>query len=107
MEKTIAEQLTELKTGLETFSKAEIKSAIDAIDAKITAIETKAEKSEVDTLKAELAEIKEAAGKNQKVIDAFVSEGKRDKIGNEQKSFNTILAETIERNADKIRNYRP
>jgi len=107
MEKTIAEQLTELKTGLETFSKAEIKSAIDAIDAKITAIETKAEKSEVDTLKAELAEIKEAAGKNQKVIDAFVSEGKREKIGNEQKSFNTILAETIERNADKIRNYRP
>ena len=107
MEKTIAEQLTELKTGLETFSKAEIKSAIDGIEGQIKAVETKADKTEVETLKAELAEIKEAAGKNQKVIDAFVSEGRRDKIGNEQKSFNTILAETIERNADKIRNYRP
>jgi HK97 family phage major capsid protein len=106
VEKTIAEQLTELKESLGTLTKTEIKTAIDGIEAKIKAIETKAEKSEVEDLQKQLTELKEAAGKNQKVIDAFVIEKKSFK-GNETKSFNDILADTIERNADTIRNFRP
>lgn len=105
--KTIAEQLTELKSSLETLTKAEIKAAVDGIEAQIKAIENKADKTELEKIQKELTEIKEANGKNQKVIDAFVSSGNRNKAGSEVKSFNNILAETIERNADAIRNYRP
>jgi HK97 family phage major capsid protein len=106
MEKTIAEQLAEVKAGIETLTKAEIKAAIDAIEGQIKAIETKAEKTEVEELQKQLTELKEAAAKNQKVIDCFVIEKKSFK-GNETKSFNDILADTIERNADNIRNFRP
>lgn len=107
MEKTIAEQLADIKAGLETFSKTEIKAALDKVEGELKAIETKADKTEVEDLKKQLAELKEAADKNQKWIDAKVIESKRFKGGNEEKSFNDILAETIERNADKIRNFRP
>ena len=69
-EKTIAEQLTELKSGLEQFSKAEMKAAIDGIETQIKAIETKADKTEVEALKTQLAETKEALAKNQTWIDA-------------------------------------
>jgi len=108
VEKTIAEQLAEVKDGLETLTKTEIKAAIDKIELEIKAIETKADKTELDKLNATLAEIKTAIAKNQEWIDAQVIEKKRYKGGSqEQKSFNDILAETIERNADAIRNFRP
>ncbi len=107
MEKTIAEQLAEVKAGLETLTKADIKAAIDGIETQIKAIETKADKTELEALKTSLAEIKTAADANQKVIDAFVIEKKSAKGGNiKEKTFNEILCETIERNADKIRNYK-
>ena len=108
MEKTIAEQLTELKDGLETLTKTEVKTAVDKIELEIKAIETKADKTELDKLNTTLTEIKAAMAKNQEWIDAQVIEKKRYKAGSqEQKSFNDILAETIERNADAIRNFRP
>ncbi len=107
MEKTIAEQLAEIKAGLETLTKTEIKAALDKVEEQIKAIETKADKTEVEDLKKQLTELKEAADKNQKWIDAKVIESKRQTAGQPQeKTFNEILAETIERNADNIRNFK-
>jgi len=107
VDKTIVEQLAEIKAGLETLTKTEVKAALDKVEEQIKAIETKADKTEVETLKTQLAELKTAADKNQKWIDAKVIESKRQKTGgNEEKSFNDYLGETIEKNADTIRNYR-
>lgn len=108
MEKTIAEQLSELKEGLETLTKTEIKAAVDGIEAQIKAVETKADKTEVEELKKQLTETKEALAKNQKWIDEEISRGKRGKIDKqENKSFNEILGEAIEANKEKLQNTKP
>ena len=82
---------------------------MDGIETQIKAIETKADKAEVETLqKPNLTEIKDAAAKNQPVIDAFVSEGKRVKAPKaEVKTFNEILGEAIETNKERIQSARP
>lgn len=105
--KTIADQLTELKSSLETLTKSEIKAAVDSIETQIKAIETKADKAEFEALQKELKQVKEDLAKNQEWIDARVIADKRGKAGAETKSFNDLLGETLERNADQIRNYRP
>src|SRR6478736_8167460 len=106
-EQTINEQLTAIEVKLETKAKTDAEAAALAATAELKTKLATAE-TEVGTLKTQFTELKTAAAKNQGVIDAFVSEKKRGKIaGTEEKSFNDILAETIEKNADKIRNYRP
>lgn len=105
--KTLETQLTELKAGLETFTKEEIKTSLAKIEGEIKAVADKADKTELEKLNTSLTEIKTAFDKNQVWIDEQIADGKRGRVkGNEKKSFNQILAETIERNADSIRNFR-
>lgn len=124
MEKTLVEQLSELKSSLETLTKEEIKSAVGKIETEIKAIENKADKTELKSLTDSLEEIKstlnetkewqikkdEADKKNQEFIDKLAAERKRKPFATsdkEVKSFNDILGEAIERNADKIKTHRP
>lgn len=116
MEKTIAEQLAEIKSALENNTKAEVKAQFDALQGKINAVEGKADKGIVEGLQNTLNEIKAwkdarvvADEKNQEALDKLIAKNQAVKIEEkaETKSFNTILAETIERNVDAIRNLRP
>jgi HK97 family phage major capsid protein len=105
--KTLETQLAELKAGLETFSKEEIKAGLSKIEEQIKAIADKADKGELEKLNTSVAEIKTAMAKNQEWIDEQIVNGKRKKAGNpEAKSFNEILADTIKRNASTIANFR-
>jgi HK97 family phage major capsid protein len=106
--KTLEQQLADLKAGLETFSKEEIKAAYLKVEGEIKAIGDKADKTDVEKLQASVTLIKNALDKNQEYIDSDIANRKRRQADNaEIKSFNDILAETIERNKDQIRNYRP
>jgi HK97 family phage major capsid protein len=108
VDKTLEQQLADLKAGLETFSKEEIKAALAKVEGEIKAVADKADKTELEKLNTSVTEIKTALDKNQQWIDSQIADGKRKPAGGEEKkSFNQILAETIERNSDKIRNYRP
>lgn len=104
----IGEIKAEQKTNAAAIT--EIKSLAD--EAKATATETKAT---VETVKTETAELKawqvtkdEADKKNQEALNKIILERSRKQTtGNaEVKSFNEILGETIERNAEKIKNFR-
>jgi hypothetical protein len=119
MEKTIAEQLSDIKAELGTLTKEEIKSALDKVEKEIKSIENKADKTElksltdaVDAIKTTLEESKawqvkkdEADQKNQDALNKLATESKRKGVGtngSEEKSFNQILGEAIEKNADRI-----
>ena len=97
-EKTITEQLTDIEVKLETKAAEDAKKAAEAVTTEL--------KTKLETAEKEVTELKnwkvakdEADKKNQPVIDSFVSSGNRGKVEQETKSFNKILAETIERNA--------
>lgn len=109
----LEKQLNEIKTSLEIKATEDAKKAAEAALAEVKeqlgAAETKAgnAEKEVGELKTWQVKKDEADKKNQEWIDKQVLEGKNKPIGEaETKSFNDILAETIERNASKIRNHR-
>lgn len=106
-EKTITEQLTEIQSNLETKAAQDAKAAAEAVAAELkTKLET-AEK-EVKDLSDWKVKKDEADKANQEWIDKQIAEKKSGKItGAPDKTFNQILGETIERNADAIRNFRP
>lgn len=106
-EQTISEQLTAIEVKLETKAKTDAEAAANAVTAEL--------KTKLTTAETELTELKnwkvtkeESDKKNQAWIDSEVAGGKRGKVDKaESKSFNQILCETIERNADAISNARP
>lgn len=110
----LEKQLNEIKTSLETTAKEDAKKAAEAAVAEVkqqlSDAETKAGNAEKEVTELKTWQVKkdEADKKRDEWIDKQVVEGKRVPIGEpETKSFNQILCETIERNADKIRNYKP
>lgn len=103
--KAIEQLLTETETRLTAEAK---QAATEAAKAETTELKTK-----LETTEKELVDIKawkvireEADKKNQDWIDSEIAGGKRGKAEPEAKTFNQILSETIERNADKIQNFR-
>lgn len=106
MAKSIEEQLTEIQGALETKAKADATAAAAAVTSPLE-IKLTEFVNELTGLKEWKVAKDEADKKNQPVIDSVVSQKNRGSAPvNETKTFNEILAETIERNADKIRNYK-
>jgi HK97 family phage major capsid protein len=104
--KTIEQMLTEREDKLTTEAKS---VATEAAKAETAELKTKLTAAETELTELKIWKVKkdEADVKNQAWIDSEVAGGKRGTLGTEVKSFNTILGETIERNADAIRNFRP
>lgn len=103
----------ELMDALEAL-KVELKGATDAevkkqIEVKLAEVEEKLKgfvpATEMEAIKAEIKVIKDAADKNQPVIDKFVADGSKKSItGN--RSFNNLLSEAISESADKIKSIK-
>jgi HK97 family phage major capsid protein len=114
VEKTIAEQLADIKAQLEALAKDEVKAYLDKIQPELKAIETKANKEDLDKFLAEIKDIKEAIARNEQTLvktveatDKMQAESKHFTVKKEEaKTFNQILDETIERNAEDIKNFR-
>lgn len=91
--------MEELKT-IETAVK-ETKTAVDEMkSANEKAV--KEVKDEVEKVKNEIKVVKDAADKNQPVIDKFVADGDKKSVNAKAPSFNSLLAEGIKENYDKI-----
>lgn len=103
----------ELMDALEAL-KVELKGATDAevkkqIEVKLAEVEEKLKgfvpATEMEAIKADIKVIKDAADKNQPVIDKFVADGSKKSItGN--RSFNDLLSEAISGSADKIKSIK-
>lgn len=114
--KELAELKAQLEAGMDTKAKNAAKEAITSIEAKIAELETagkdvKALTTSVDEVKAAIAELKDAAVKNQTVIDKFVLDGQRN--GNSKKAvksfgeaFNEAVADAFETKAAEIKNFQ-
>lgn len=106
--KELLQELEQLKADLKAAHSAEVKKEIEAkmaeLNEKIKAFE--AQKKEVEDLKAEIKVMKDAADKNQPVIDKFVADGDKKSVTANKPSFNSLLAEGIEENYDKIANLK-
>lgn len=104
-EKTLQEQLAEMKTNLEAFLTEKNKAEVDALKAQITVIEGNLAKNptteQIDALKAEIKTLNDAALKNQPIIDAFVK-GER-KNDRKPVSFANAFTKAIEDNSDAIK----
>lgn len=103
-EKTLQEQLAELKTSLEASLTEKNKSEVEALKAKITELEGKLAKNptadQVEDLKKQIKDLNDAALKNQPVIDAFVKNPRKD-----EKKLTTLagaFAKAVEENQDGI-----
>ena len=104
-EKQLQEKLDQLKSALEESltkkQKAEIEAQLKAVNEAIAALKAVQPTSEVIAgLEAQLKELKEAADKNQPVIDAFVAT-RSDKPA-ALKSFEQVLAEAITEKTDEF-----
>lgn len=104
----LQEQLNTLKTALETSltqkAKDEITLQLKGIQDQINTLKDAAPKDDpkVAELEIQLKELKEAAEKNQPVIDAFVKQPDK-QIKRQAKGFNEMLREGIKENEDKLR----
>lgn len=111
---TLEEQLAELKKGLETAfetkNKASIAEEIKSFETKFTELEVKAKGLFDEELKAVKADFEEKSKGMQEHLDKLdirVKEFKGGKQEAEVKSFNQIIAETIEAKADEIQGHKP
>lgn len=110
----IKEQLDQIQKSLEAKAAADAKTAADAAIVEVKQIlgeaQTKAINAEKEAaeLKGEVKVLKDAADKNQEAFDTLMLNSKNAQGNNEveSKSFNQILGETIERNAQIIRNHK-
>jgi HK97 family phage major capsid protein len=110
----IKEQLDLIQKSLESKAAGDAKNAAEAavaeLKGKLETAEIKAADAvkEATELKKMVEELKSAAEKNQPVIDAFVINGKKTPLAGQQesKSFNQVLAEIIDANANEIKNFK-
>lgn len=114
MEKTLQEELAELKKGLETAfetkNKESIALEIKSFEAKFTELETKAKGLFDEDLKEIKSDLEKKSSDIQKHLDALDVRMKSFNGGKKEievKSFNQILAETIEAKADEISGHKP
>lgn len=107
----LQEQLNTLKTALETSltqkAKDEITLQLKGIQDQLNTLKDAAPKADpkVAELEIQLKELKEAAEKNQPVIDAFVKQPDK-QIKRQAKGFNEMLREGIEENQEKLRSLK-
>lgn len=122
-EKSLQERLDDLKKGLETFTKTEIETSLNSIQEEVKKLNSKADKTEVEEFQKTLNSIKESIDglnekeaarvireeKNQEAIDKFSVHLQRVPLReqkDEAKSFNQMIGDAIEGNADAIRGFR-
>lgn len=113
--KDLQPKLDELKSALEESltkaQKAEIEKQIKAVSDEIAEIKKAAGKPDEATsklivdLQGQLKEIKEAADKNQPVIDAFVKDGDKKHIKDAPLSFEGAIEKAITENNDAIEKF--
>ncbi len=99
--KELMQELENLKSALQTAATAEAKAQIEAKMA-----ELKSKLDEIETLKAQIVVLKDAADKNQEALDGLIAAKNAKAANQETKSFNSLLAEGITENADKIKNIK-
>lgn len=105
---TLADQLKQLQTELETTAdlkakeriENEIKKVVTQIsdatkDVPILRTELDAAKKELTTATDTIKVMKDAADKNQQALDKIIAEGNHRETRKENKSFNDVLAETL------------
>lgn len=109
----LEKQLNEIKTSLEIKATEDAnkaaEKAVEEVKTQLKEAEAKAANAEkeVTELKEWKVTIDESYKKDRQWIDKQVLEGKSQPFGKQEvKTFNDILAETIDKNADKIRNHR-
>jgi len=83
----------------------ELKSIETSVKAATEAVQEmkKANETAIGEVKSEIKIIKDEAEKNQKALDELIAAKNRKTFGDAPKSFNTVLAESITENADKIK----
>jgi HK97 family phage major capsid protein len=99
--KELMQELENLKAALQTAATAEAKAQIEAKMA-----ELKSKLDEIETLKAQIVVLKDAADKNQEALDGLIAAKNAKAANPETKSFNILLAEGITENADKIKSIK-
>lgn len=99
--KELMQELENLKAALQTAATAEAKAQIEAKMA-----ELKSKLDEIETLKAQIVVLKDAADKNQEALDGLIAAKNKKDLNPETKSFNSLLAEGINENADKIKSIK-
>ena len=99
--KELMQELENLKSALQTAATAEAKSQIEAKMA-----ELKSKLDEIETLKSQIVVLKDAADKNQEALDGLIAAKNAKAANPETKSFNSLLAEGITENADKIKSIK-
>ena len=99
--KELMQELENLKSALQTAATAEAKAQIEAKMA-----ELKSKLDEIETLKAQIVVLKDAADKNQEALDGLIAAKNAKAANPETKSFNSLLAEGITENADKIKSIK-
>lgn len=99
--KELMQELENLKAALQTAATAEAKAQIEAKMA-----ELKSKLDEIETLKAQIVVLKDAADKNQEALDGLIAAKNAKAANQETKSFNSLLAEGITENADKIKSIK-
>ena len=95
--KELMEQLEALKTELKTAADVAVKKEIEAKMA-----ELKTQLEAITEVKADIKVIKDAADKNQKALDELIVAKNQKPVNPEGTSFNSLLAEGIKENFDKI-----
>ena len=95
--KELMEQLEALKTELKTAADLAVKKEIEAKMA-----ELKTQLEAITEVKADIKVIKDAADKNQKALDELIVAKNQKPVNPEGTSFNSLLAEGIKENFDKI-----
>ena len=95
--KELMQELENLKSALQTAATAEAKSQIEAKMA-----ELKSKLDEIETLKAQIVVLKDAADKNQAVIDEFVAMKNKKPINEKENTFEMAVKTAVEENHDAI-----
>ena len=95
--KELMEQLEALKTELKTAADVAVKKEIEAKMA-----ELKTQLEAITEVKNDIKVIKDAADKNQKALDELIVAKNQKPVNPEGTSFNSLLAEGIKENFDKI-----
>lgn len=105
-EKTLQEQLAELEVKLKAAAtdeaKKEAQKLIDAFKAEHKDQFTAEEAIEIKGLKAEIKVLKDAADKNQIVIDKVVAEDGKRKVNKPVRTFSEAFAQAVEEAKDKF-----
>jgi len=99
--KELMEQLDALKTELKAAADGSVKNQIEAKMA-----ELKTQLEAIAEVKNDVKVIKDAAEKNQSVIDEFVANKNKPNINGKSVTFNDQIAKSIAEKADELRNLK-